>query len=198
MTKETSSPTVLIAEDDHSLMELYKTWLEQKYTVKTARNGEEALAVINQSVDVILIDRQIPKLSGDDVSHAIRDQGYSCRVAMITAVEPDFDILDLGCDEYLTKPVSKEVLCEIVARLVHRGAYDEQLQKYFALISKKAVLETQKTAAELTDSQEYQDLRKEINTLKEQLDATLAEFTDDDYADLFRTLDTSPLTSIRD
>jgi len=195
VTEQTSPPTILIAEDEQSLAGLYKTWLEPDYTVKSVNDGAEAVAVIDETIDVVLLDRQMPELSGDEVIEALNDQEHNCRIAMVTAVEPDFDILDFGCDDYLTKPVSREELCGTVERLMKRDSYDEQLQAYFALISKKAVLEKQKSADELADSQKYETLVEKIAQKRERLDDTIATFGGDEFIDLFRDLNGSTLPS---
>lgn len=193
---EDISTTILVADDEPSLAELYTAWLEPDYVVKTANDGEEALNLLNADVDIALLDRQMPKMNGDGVVNAISDHDCECRTAMITAVEPDFDIIDLSCDDYLTKPVTQEELIGTVDCLLRRATYDEQMQSYFTLVSKKAVLETEKNADELADNPEYRALVEEIADLGERMNATLAELDDADYVALFRDLD-APLQSPR-
>ncbi|SEV93950.1 response regulator transcription factor [Natrinema salifodinae] len=174
----TDTPSVLIVEDEPDLASLYATWIGDEYDVETAHDGSEALDAIDETTDVVLLDRRMPGLSGDTVLDAIRDRSLDCRVAMVTAVEPDFDIVELGFDDYLVKPVSKDELAETIDQLLLRSTYDEQLQEFFALASKKALLDEQKTEAERKASQEYAELEDRLAVLRVTVDDTMRELLD--------------------
>lgn len=183
-------PVVLVVEDEPDLADLYAAWLGDQYQVRTAYGGREAIDNLDDHVDVILLDRRMPGLSGDDVLVAVRDRGIDCRVAMVTAVEPDFDIIAMGFDDYLVKPVTKESLRETVERLLDRSQYDSGVQELFALSSKKALLEAEKGQGTLADSDEYQELTTRLAELKGELDTTMASFGEhDDFEQLFREFD---------
>ncbi|QRV15506.1 HalX domain-containing protein [Haloterrigena salifodinae] len=171
----TDTPSVLIVEDEPDLANLYAAWLGDTCDLETAYDGEAALDAIDETVDIVLLDRRMPGLSGDTILTTIRDRGLDCRVAMVTAVEPDFDIIEMGFDDYLVKPVSKDELQRIVDQLTLRASYDEQLQEFFALASKKALLDAQKTDAELKSSQEYARLRDRLAVLRVQVNDTMEE-----------------------
>ncbi|TKX79309.1 response regulator [Halorubrum sp. SD626R] len=187
------SPLVLVVEDEPDLADLYAAWLSDEYSVLTAYGGQEALDQIDEAdddVDAILLDRRMPGLSGDEVLAAVRERGIDCRVAMVTAVEPDFDILKMGFDDYLVKPVTSDTLRETVDGLLRRGEYDTDVQELFSLTSKKAILETEKSATELADNQEYQDLTERIEELRSKADNSLEAVTeDDDFERLFSEFD---------
>ena len=188
-------PLVLVVEDEPDLADLYAAWLGDEYRVRTAYGGREALDQIDEAddaVDAILLDRRMPGLSGDEVLTAVRDRGIDCRVAMVTAVEPDFDILEMGFDDYLVKPVTSDTLRETVEGLLRRGEYDTEVQELFSLTSKKAMLESEKSASDLADNEEYQRLTDRIEELRERADESRdAVATDDeDYEKLFQDFDT--------
>ncbi|RAW45724.1 DNA-binding protein [Halorubrum sp. 48-1-W] len=187
-------PLVLIVEDEPDLADLYAAWLGDEYRVRTAYGGHEALETVDElddDVDAILLDRRMPGLSGDEVLTAVRERGIDCRVAMVTAVEPDFDILEMGFDDYLVKPVASETLKETVEGLLRRGTYDSGVQNLFSLTSKKAMLEAEKSASELADNEEYQKLTARIEELREEVDRSLEAVTEtDDFEGLFREFDT--------
>jgi DNA-binding response OmpR family regulator len=168
-------PVVLVVEDEPDLAELYTAWLDPYCTVRTAYDGETALERIDGSVDIVLLDRRMPGLSGDAVLDTIRERGIDSRVAMVTAVEPDFDIVEMGFDDYLVKPVSADDLVDTVDQLLLRSTYDEQLQELFALSSKKAILESQKTEAQLRASEEYARLEDRLAVKRARVDDTVAE-----------------------
>ncbi|MGQ4556233.1 HalX domain-containing protein [Halobellus sp. GM3] len=183
------SPLVLVVEDEPDLADLYATWLRDEYRVRTAYGGREALEELDDEVDVVLLDRRMPDLSGDEALEGIRERGVDCRVAMVTAVEPDFDIVEMGFDDYLVKPVSREALKETVENLLLRNTYDEGIQELFSLASKKALLEAEKDAVALEGNEEYQTLTGRVAELREQLNETLAQFDDEhDFAAVYRDL----------
>ena len=175
-----SDPVVLIVEDEPDVAETYRLWLEDTYTVRVAGNGNEGLDALDGSVAVVLLDRMMPGLSGDEVLEQIREQGLDCRVAMVTAVEPDFDILEMGFDAYLSKPVKSDQIRDTVENLLERSEYDSLLQEYYSLVEKQATLEATKTSVELEDSDEYDDLTARIDDLRDELSEMLGGIEDDD------------------
>lgn len=168
-------PRVVVVEDEEELADLYSEWLTADYDVSTVYGGEQALAVIDETVDVVLLDRRMPDVSGAAVLDEIRDHGYECRVAMVTAVEPDLDIIELRFDDYVTKPVTKSELLDTVDGLLTLSKYDRQLQEYYSLASTKVVLNDRMDQAALADSEEYERLTTRIDELEEELASTLAE-----------------------
>jgi len=166
------TPTVLVVDDERDLADLYAAWLEADYRVRTAYGGDEAMAALDETVDVALIDRLMPAVSGDEVLEHVRREAYACRVSMVTAVEPDFDIIEMGFDEYIVKPIRRDELLEVVESLLSRSTYDRQLQEFFALASKRAALQAQKTERELEDSDAYSDLTAELEAMRTELDRT--------------------------
>jgi len=166
---EAPDATVLAVDDEPDLAELYRVYLDPAYDVRIATGGEEALDAMDGAVDVVLLDRRMPDMSGHEVLSEIRDEGYDARVAMLTAVEPDVDIVEMPFDDYKTKPVTKEDLLTLVEVLLHRAAFDEQSQQFFALASKKAALE----AAGTTNSEEYEELIERMESVRVEVDDTL-------------------------
>ena len=186
---ESDQPTVLVVEDEQALIELYVRWLEGEYDVRTAGGGEEALKQFEESVDVVLLDRLMPGMSGDEVLEALRERSTDCKVTMVTAVEPDFDVIRMGFDDYLTKPVERDTLFETIERLLSRSAYAELEQELYALVSKQAVLESSKPEEELTESEEFAELESRIAALRAELDDTLAEIESDEFVAMVRDLE---------
>jgi DNA-binding response OmpR family regulator len=184
--------TVLVVDDERGLADLYTIWLEDDYDVRTAYNGTEALDALDDAVDVVLLDRQMPDVSGDDVLDELRDRGIECRVAMVTAVEPELDIIELGFDDYLRKPVDRDTLVETVERLQRRSSYDNAVQEYFSAARKHALLSESEDPG-VTESEEFETLDNRLDELRGELDAVAASFDDDDFEVLFRRLsDDSP------
>lgn len=189
-TEDTS--TILVVEDEEDLADLYADWLRDKYSVRVAYSGKSAIDSLDGNVDVVLLDRRMPGVSGDDVLEALIDRDYNCRVAMVTAVEPDFDIIDMGFDDYLVKPVSTDDLHRTVDRLLTRTSYDSQLEEYASLVSKKSALEQEKSATELETSTKYEELEEDIEQLRSSVDGMVEEFSTDDVAAVLRDIAPPP------
>jgi DNA-binding response OmpR family regulator len=183
---DSDRPVVLIVEDEPDVAETYRLWLREDYEVEMAHDGDEGLSKLDADVDVVLLDRMMPGLSGDEVLEQIRERDLDCRVSMVTAVEPDFDILEMGFDAYLSKPIRSEELHETVENLLDRSAYDALLQNYYSLVEKRATLEATKSNAELAESEEYDELKEEIAELQDDLSDSLGGIGDD--ADFIATL----------
>jgi len=188
-TTEQSSPAVLVVDDEKNLADLYSTWLTETYGVDTAYSGSGALDAIDRRIDVVLLDRHLSDFSGDEVLAQIRDQEFDCLVAMVTAVEPDFDIVQLEFDEYLTKPVSEGELRNVVRSLLERKRYDEKVNELFSLVSKRTVLMDEKSTAELKRSDEYRELVQQIQTVNTELDGIVHGLSARDTEALFAQLD---------
>ncbi|WP_254535622.1 response regulator [Halomarina litorea] len=163
-------PTVLVVEDNEELADMYSEWLTETYTVLTAYDGDEALALLGDEVDVVLLDRLMPDCSGDEVLARLVDEGIDCRVALVTAVEPDLDIVDMAFDEYLTKPVRKGDLYHVVESLLTRGTYTESYRQYHALTEKRSLLEEEVPSERLAASEEYDQLVSVLDSLREYVD----------------------------
>jgi len=179
--------TVLVVDDEPDIADLYSAWLAADHQVRTAYGGSEALEKMDEAVDVVFLDRQMPEYSGDDVLDRIRERGLDARVVMVTAVDPDFDIVDMHFDDYLTKPVMGEDLEDSVATMLERDGYDETLQQYYAMSAKKATLEAEKPTSELDGHEEYEELVRRVDELATHADDAVGGF-EDDFESLFQEL----------
>src|SRR4030088_1377499 len=117
---------ILLVEDEGSVASfIARTLRENAYAVDVADTGEKALQLGKDvNYDVILLDVRLPGISGIEVCRELRHRGVEAPVMMLTArslVEQRVEGLDVGADDYLTKPF---VLAELLARvraLVRRG-----------------------------------------------------------------------------
>jgi CheY-like chemotaxis protein len=172
----TAQPTVLLVDDEEDIVDVYALAFDDDYAVRRAYDGEEALQKVGNA-DVVLLDRRMPGLSGREVLAEIRSRGIDVRVAMVTAVDPGFDITEMAFDAYLTKPVSDDDLRETVDELLTLSAYDEQVRDRFAVARKLAVLEAEKSERELAASSEYQSLTERAAELDARASETVDEMT---------------------
>ena len=115
--------TVLIIEDDPTMLIGLKDNFEFKgYKVVTAADGEKGLkAALNAKPDLIVLDIMLPKINGYEICRLIREQKLATPIIMLTAKGEESDIvlgLNLGADDYVTKPFSiKELLARAAAFL---------------------------------------------------------------------------------
>jgi DNA-binding response OmpR family regulator len=172
-------PIVLIVEDEPAVADSFEMMLQGEYEVRKAASGEEALETLTDEIDVVLLDRMMPGMSGGEVLGELRDREIDCRVAMVTAVDPDFDIIEMGFDDYLSKPPTKDELRQTVADLLSRSSYDETVREYHALLSKRSSLQVEKSAEELESSDEYTALESRIDALDEELAESNDRLLDD-------------------
>ncbi len=125
---------LLIVEDDAELREsLKELFVEGGYFVKTASDGVEALKMLNNNeFDLVILDLNLPVMSGESVCLEIRKKYPETRVVILTARDTTPDVihgLNLGADDYVTKPfIVDELLARVHARLRFRNGGTEKLQ----------------------------------------------------------------------
>jgi len=180
-------PEVLVVDDEGELADLYAVWLADEYEVHTAYGGEEAIAKLD-GVDAVILDRRMPEVSGDEVLAAIDEREASPYVAMVTAVEPDFDIVGMGFDHYLVKPVTREELLDTVDQLLSLERCHETTRELFGLAEKRAALESRKSEEELRANAEYGRLLDRMEHLQEQTDQLVADLDQQSYRALMNDL----------
>jgi DNA-binding response OmpR family regulator len=123
--------TILIVEDDPAMLRGLKDNFEFKgYGVLTAADGEEGLnAALNRKPDLILLDIMLPKINGYEVCRLIRKENLTMPIIMLTAKGEESDIilgLNLGADDYVTKPFSIKELIARVEAFLRRSRQTEQ------------------------------------------------------------------------
>lgn len=161
---------IAVVDDEAALADLFAVWLSDSYSVSTAYSGTEALELLDRGVDAILLDRRMPDMTGDEVLGRIRSERPRMPVALVSAVRPDFDLLELSFDEYLHKPVDRADLQTVVNRLLRRHTYDESLQEAARLQSKLAWLEAEKSQQSLEGRDTYVELRRRFDELQSEIE----------------------------
>lgn len=163
--------TVLVVDDDEAVADVYSNQLGERYDVLTAYDGESALELVTNDVDVVLLDRRMHGLSGRQVLERIRQREYDCGVVMVTAVDPGFDIADMGFDEYLLKPVTHAELEAAIEETLARIDERATVREYHTVAAKLSTLQMEKTPAELANSQEFERLQARHDRLEARIEA---------------------------
>jgi two-component system, OmpR family, alkaline phosphatase synthesis response regulator PhoP len=127
-----SDHTILVVEDNKDLLNLLEINLkDQGYRVLTAENGISALDIYHtQSPSLILLDVMLPKLDGFEVCKRIRNENRAVPILMLTAKAEEVDKvlgLELGADDYMTKPFSIRELLARVKAIFRRMDINEEL-----------------------------------------------------------------------
>ena len=119
--------TVLIVEDEKSIVDILRFNLEKdEYAVETAYDGETGLRLaVEKNPDLVLLDLMLPKMNGFDVCRRLRERGSNVPIIILTAREEEGDKvqgLELGADDYITKPFSMRELMARVKANIRRTA----------------------------------------------------------------------------
>ena len=117
---------ILLVEDDKGIIRFVKKGLlENSFSVEVATNGEEGLRLaLHKTYDLIILDILLPKIDGRELLMEIRGKGMQVPVIFLTAKDTENDIvqgLNLGADDYLTKPFSFNELLARIQAILRRG-----------------------------------------------------------------------------
>jgi two-component system alkaline phosphatase synthesis response regulator PhoP len=116
--------TILVVDDERNIVDLVRLYMEKEgFAVAAAYDGEEALALHSRhDPDLVILDLMLPKIDGLDVCREIRRRGDT-PVLMLTARSDDIDAivgLELGADDYVTKPFNPRALVARVKAILRR------------------------------------------------------------------------------
>ena len=125
------SRTILVVDDDHKTVDLIRLYLEKdEYRVLVAYDGRQALETARRShPDLIILDLMLPKVDGLEVCRILRGEA-NVPIIMLTARTTEDDKLtglDLGADDYITKPFSPRELMARLRAVLRRSAEEKQV-----------------------------------------------------------------------
>lgn len=127
-----SKPSILIVDDEPSMLTYTRMLLEGNYSVETASSGEEALQKMEQTApDLMLVDMQMPRMNGLQTIKACKKIVPDQKIVMVSCVTETRNVVQairLGALDYLTKPIYKEELEAVIARcLSSEGAPEDKI-----------------------------------------------------------------------
>jgi two-component system alkaline phosphatase synthesis response regulator PhoP len=128
--------SVLIIEDNPTMVRALEDNFSYKgFSVTVARDGKAGLdAALNCKADLIILDIMLPQVNGFEICSAVRNKGFKTPIIMLTAKGAEEDIimgLNLGADDYVTKPFSiKELLARAEALLRRSGQSEAEEQRF--------------------------------------------------------------------
>jgi DNA-binding response OmpR family regulator len=172
---DTERPTVLVVDDAEKLADMYTLWLRNEYDVRTVYDGESVLSELD-GVDVVLLDRRMPGSSGDEVMERLERRDENPAVVVVTAVDPDFDILELSFDDYVCKPIQADELVAVIELQLTAREHGDDLRRYLQLLTKRTLLEHEHGPGVLDDTSDLRALRDELERLEDELRQTMDDF----------------------
>ncbi len=121
-----SAELVLVVDDEPSILQLARMYLEREgFRVQDSKDGEAALEAVNRlRPALVVLDVMLPKLDGFEVCRRLRAENNNIAVLMLTARDDDIDKilgLELGADDYLTKPFNPRELVARVKAILRRS-----------------------------------------------------------------------------
>mgnify|MGYP006282703695 FL=1 len=131
ITADPGDIDILVVDDEKDVVEVVGHFLEEEgYTVHTAYDGEEALEMASGDVDLIVLDIMLPGVDGYEVCRKLRSRVETEEIPIVflsakTEEEDQIEGLMLGGDDYLTKPVSPQVLVAHVKAVLRRSGVEE-------------------------------------------------------------------------
>jgi DNA-binding response OmpR family regulator len=186
-----SKPVVLAVDDSENVLDTYELWLEGEFRVRTTSSGRAALEQLDADVDVVLLDRMMPGLTGGEVLERIRQRDPDPQVVMLTALDPGFDVVDMAFDAYVTKPVSRADLRSSIRTVLERERYARQVRTYYSLVERRTALFESKSGSALSDDDRYQELVDRIERVEDDLGELVADIDHDEFVALTAKLSES-------
>ncbi|WP_135827414.1 response regulator [Halorussus halobius] len=177
---------VLLVDDDARVRGMYADWLEPTYDVAAVADGDDALDALDETFDVVLLDRRLREWSGSELLAELRRRGHDQSVVMVTGTEPDVDVVDLSIDEYLVKPIYESELREAVEFAARLSSYDGSLHEYFSLVSKLAALENSNVDGDLRATDAYADVEDRLAALETRLERDRRSLAETHSPQVFR------------
>ncbi len=154
---------ILVIEDDFALQRgLKDSFSDEGYEVIVAEDGESGLDLaLTASPDLVILDIMLPRFNGYEICKTIRIEGYDYPIIMLTAKEDESDIirgLDLGADDYVTKPFNiRELTARVRSFLRRHRSIEETVFKFGECeLNRQSCQFTKNGAAVPLTSKEYQ------------------------------------------
>ncbi len=120
---------ILVVDDEENMLMMLKTFfVEKEYVCFTAKDGKEALKVLNsEEVDLVITDMKMPEMDGLELLRVIKEKYSSISAVIMTGFAEEYtttEALNLGADGYITKPFRNKELLLILKRIQQLNQYE--------------------------------------------------------------------------
>lgn len=174
--------TVLVADDDPTVVAQVRSWLDDRYRVETATNGDELLSLLGDA-DAVLVDRGLRTASGTVVAAEIERRATAQTMAILSNDERGAAVHTTAGGS-LEKPLERAALLETVDRLLRHARYDDLLDECLTLAAERGALESRD---DFEADEEYETLQRRLDEVFAALDELVATFDGDDFRAEFAT-----------
>lgn len=167
-TDQHTPSDILIIEDDRDTANLYQNFLEEDYTTSLATSGEQAIEKLSPAIDLILLDLNLPRMSGIDLLEMIQEdevEHSNPRIIILTTRDPTEDILDYPIDKYQMKPIYRDDLHKLIDDIALQAEYQNLSKTLFQERSKQNAFKQ----AGKTDTETYRKILQNIDELEAEL-----------------------------
>ncbi|MFC7230121.1 winged helix-turn-helix transcriptional regulator (plasmid) [Salinirubellus salinus] len=167
-------PRVLVVDDDPRQVELLSSWLGTEYEVVTATDGDSARKALDDSIDVAIIDRHLPDMTGDQIVENARRVGICPPTAFLSSADVSVAATELPVDMLLSKPAKHDELLDAVNLLYRMNELSALGRKIQAREHRhQFVRETQGPAVVTTP--EYEQAEVELEALRAEWEEELED-----------------------
>lgn len=120
---------ILVVDDEENMLQMLKTFFtEKEYSCLTAKNGVEALKILEkEQIDIVITDMKMPEMDGLDLLKNIKEKHKNISAVIMTGFSEEYtttEALNLGADGYITKPFRNKELLLILKRIQQLNQYD--------------------------------------------------------------------------
>lgn len=121
--------SILIVDDEENMLKMLKTFFEEKeFKCYTAKNGREALEVVEANkIDLVITDMKMPEMDGLELLRVIKEKYNNISAVIMTGFAEEYtttEALNLGADGYITKPFRNKELLLILKRIQQLNQYE--------------------------------------------------------------------------
>ncbi len=160
-------PTVLVADGDRRLTEMYGRWLDASYIAVRAHNDEEFEARFGDEIDVVLVAESVPGIAPERIAERVRP---TAQVVLVVEERPGFDILAVECDGVVRKPLVREQLRSVLEEQLSRRGASEAVREYGTLAAKRSLLESHYSPETLAGNDTYETLCSRMDALEDRIE----------------------------
>lgn len=181
---------ILVIEDEASLAQLYSHHLGEKHDVEVETTGKQGIASVTPDTDLIFLDRKLGDITGDEVIEEVRRSETDCQIIMVTAVDPEFDIIEMDIEGYINKPVDKQDLLDAAKQAFLLEEYEELVEEFYKLRQKRATLSANfsSTTLQQADDERYTWLMDRLETVEKRISEIAEQFPNEDMSDAFMSV----------
>lgn len=157
-----TAPTVLLADADRRITDMYGQWLTDRYSVVRTHNGEELEGQLDDSIDVVIYDEGLPGVDSRVLLDAVGDD---CRTVALVGDRPGLDFLAFTFDDVRRKPIVRETMLEAIETQLRRRGQSQVRRERASLAARRSLFESIHSPERLQANEAYVELCTRLEEL---------------------------------